>query len=189
MQSGPANPDSLTLPQAQAFCAHTVASVRPAHSSWNCPETHRRIHTYTRAHGPTLTQGHVRTQAYVHTGTHVHTSRHTQAGSHTHRHTDTFIPVSTQTHRHIPHSHSAPHHVSRSPHQGLLSCPQHPHRSHSCSHSCTPDLLCTKCWRGRGWEREGKKNPRLSRGRGVLGGCAGEGNDSPRSPRVPAHEY
>ena len=57
------------------------------------------------------------------------------------------------------------------------------HGTHTRSHCCTPTTVGAG---GVGSRRE--KNPRLSPGKGG-GECAGEGNDSPRSPRVPVHEY
>lgn len=104
------------------------------------------------------------------------------AHSYTHTHSYTFRsdPESTS------HPHAQP---SRPGHPGpchsALTLAQGTHtRSHSCSHSHTTQVGCapTTVAGGAGSGRE--KNPRLSRRRGVRG-CAGEGNDSPRSPSSP----
>lgn len=101
---------------------------------------------------------------------------------HTHTHSYTF--------RSDPESTSHPHAQPPRPgHPGpchsALTLAQGTHtRSHSCSHSHTTQVGCapTIVAGGAGSGRE--KNPRLSRRRGVRG-CAGEGNDSPRSPSSP----
>lgn len=118
---------------------------------------------------PRDTHTHVqRAQTHTHTGTcsHWHTPSHkqTHVGSHTYEHIDTHsycLHTDPQARRTLTLSLE-----SRSPNSRLRPCPQAPTPAHT---GATPDLLCTNCWCGRGWERE-EKNPRLSRGRGVRWG-------------------
>ena len=118
---------------------------------------------------------HTHTHTGPHTGLHVCLQAHAPSGTHVHTsgHTTTLIRVYTST----PQAHPTlplrpPRRVQVLPTRPLpLPTAPTPAHTHAHSHTHPPNRLCTNCWRGRGWEREGKKPTTQpgKRGAGVRG--------------------
>lgn len=160
--------DPLSLPQARP------RTQLPSPSDWQtAPGTARGcmdLPGHTRAHA--CTRKGVR---HVHAGPCSH--RHTRSHKQTHTHTLQAQPTLTLNRPPPPCRVSWPF-----PPDDPHPCPGHSHRltlTHAPSH--TPHIVWAPTV-GAGGAGSGREKTRDSTGEEGCGGCAGEGNDSPRSP-------